>query len=90
MNGTGDLLADLRGWQAKIDALPPIPRGVITDHRVPYGRAFKQWDTNGDLWLWVNRGEIEDIPRARPHDALFAMLPPSLTGIRVYNEDPRR
>lgn len=67
-----DLLADL--WKAveTINTAPPLVRGIRAHHAVPYGRVFRQWDTNGQLWAWVNRGEIEDIPRAKPNPSVHA------------------
>lgn len=44
--------------------LPPAPRALVASHEVPYGRIYRQWDTRGDLFIWVNRGEIADLPRA--------------------------
>ena len=38
---------------------------IMASHAVPYGRCFKQYRSDGNLILWANRGEIEDIPRAR-------------------------
>jgi hypothetical protein len=39
---------------------PLPPNRFIAHHSVPYGRVFRQWMTNGDLVVWVNRGEVED------------------------------
>lgn len=54
----------IRAWNDKIKALPPIPRALLMNHAVPYGRLFRQWDTNGDLWIWINPGQIYDLPRS--------------------------
>lgn len=42
------------------DAPPPI-RCLLASHAVPYGQVYRQWDTNGELFVWVNRGEIADV-----------------------------
>jgi len=46
-----------------VAALPPRPHCFMAHHSVPYGRVYSQWDTRGRLLVWVNRGEIADIPR---------------------------
>lgn len=58
------MLDEMRRWQKIIDAAPPPIHRIMASHAVPYGRAFKQWDTNGRLLVWANRGEIVDLPRA--------------------------
>lgn len=69
------------------DPGPRRVRGIRTSHAVPYGRVFRQWDTNGDLWAWVNRGEIEDLPRGpQPHPAVGVFTVIDFGSIPVYNE----
>lgn len=46
-----------------IRAMPPTPRGIITHSAVPYGRAYRQWDTNGDMWMWANERDLDSLPR---------------------------
>jgi hypothetical protein len=56
-------LAVMREWGERIKRLPPVPRAILTDQAVPFGRAYRQWDTNGDLWVYANPGEVADLPR---------------------------
>lgn len=69
----------------------PIPvSGIRTSHSVPYGRVFRQWDTYGKLWLWTNRGEVEDMPHIEWNGmeviAGADILGPALIGVPVYHE----
>lgn len=65
--------------QRLIDELAPVPRGILLSPLVPVDRLVRQWDTNGDLWIWMNSGALEDLPK-RSYDAFD--LP--LFGIPVY------
>ena len=72
-----DVVKGIREHAEIIRAMPPTPRAILTNHAVPFGRSFRQWDTNGVLWAWANPGEIAAIPRSGPRDV-------SLVGIPVY------
>lgn len=48
---------DMRAQARMIEDLPVMARGIRAHYKVPFGRVFNQWDTNGDLWLWVNSSE---------------------------------
>lgn len=54
-------------------AAPPSPSRVMASHAVPYGRCYRQWMTNGELWLWANRGELADLPRIERHGVTFGI-----------------
>lgn len=56
------LAEEIARYEAALAKLPPPVAGILASHRVPYGRIFRQWDTKGRLWVWANRGEIEDLP----------------------------
>jgi hypothetical protein len=63
---------------------------IMAHHSVPYGRVYRQWDTQGHLLLWVNRGLIADLPRATVPGsdldiAISYIAPPGLGGIPVIN-----
>lgn len=78
---------DAEAWE-ECEAIPLA--GVRASHAIPYGRYFKQWDTNGRPWLWVNRGEVEDMPHASRDGveviAGAGILGPELIGVPVYFE----
>jgi hypothetical protein len=61
------LVDDVRAMLDTVNALRPCPSRIMASHAVPYGRAYRQWNTRGELLLWVNRGLIADLPR-RPAD----------------------
>lgn len=84
---------DPDAWEAckrLVADAPTAIAGIRTHHAVPFGRHFKQYDTNGRLWLWVNRGEVEDLPHVQYHGfeviAGAGILGPELMGVPVYNE----
>lgn len=82
-----DLVEQLREWQRQIDAAPPVAARIRASHAVPYGQVFRQWNTRGALELWVNRGWVADLPRAKHAGidlAISELVPP---GIPVFNED---
>jgi hypothetical protein len=61
---------------------------IMAHHSVPYGRVYRQWNTHGHLLLWVNRGLIADLPRAKVYGlsvAISDIVPPGLGGIPVIN-----
>lgn len=60
---------DWNKWAAMIRELPPQPRCLMAHDDVPRGQVFRQWNTRGDLIVWVNRGEVAELPHrdARPH-----------------------
>jgi hypothetical protein len=74
-------LDDFVAWQRKLNSLPPAPHSILTSHAVPYGRAYRQWDSKGRLLIWVNRGEVADLPRAAPG----TLGGPPIFGIPVRN-----
>lgn len=85
---SASIVADLRAMFAQVAALPPAPREIRASHLVPYGRAYRQWLTDGSLIVWVNRGEIADLPHAKAYGievALSTLAPPWLFGIPVVN-----
>lgn len=53
------------------------PTAILTHHSVPYGRTFRQWDTDGHLFVWVNQGEIADLEQRawRGDGPLFYGIP---------------
>jgi hypothetical protein len=82
---TDILYEEFRRMAREIAALPPPPRAFLMHHSVPYGKLFRQWDTRGHLYVWVNPGEIFDLPvRAMYGEPYGAkILPEHLTGIPV-------
>lgn len=63
------MVEQIRELQRKIDAAPPPIRRIIARHDVPYGRAFRMWNARGELIVYANRGELADLPRAKPTSA---------------------
>lgn len=49
----------------------PRCHGFLAHHAVPYGRLYRQWDTKGRLWCWVNKGWIADMPRMARKSSLI-------------------
>lgn len=87
-----DFVAQFRRLQADLDALPPRPRAIYTNHSVPFGRVYRQWTSHGDLIIWVNRGEFEDMPRMKTEQIAKAfdvpshlLFSPAIYGIPVVN-----
>jgi hypothetical protein len=76
------LLDQMRLAFEMIAALPPRPRCFMAHHAVPYGRCFHQWNTRGELLVWVNAGEIADISR-RPGNPSFVDLLASIPVVFV-------
>lgn len=56
-------------WMQAVNDLPPRPRLIRASHLVPYGKAYRYWDTRGDLIVYCNRGELHDLPVSRNPDA---------------------
>lgn len=82
------VLAKLTALAAQIDQAPPVPRYIMASHAVPYGRAYRQWTTRGALIVWVNRGELADLPRVQAYglNVLVSPLAPAgAFGIPVIN-----
>lgn len=50
----GDQLLDLVAWAKKIEELPPMPVAIHLHPAVPVGRLMRQWNTRGELHLWMN------------------------------------
>lgn len=96
----GDVNSNTAGGKLTLDSIlkameaikgPPIPRGLRTSHSVPYGRVFRQWDTRGDLWLWVSRGQVEDMPHIDWNGIAIVvdadLISPAFGGIPVYHDE---
>lgn len=54
----GDPLADLKAAVKLMNNLPPAPKAILTHMLVPSGKVYRQWDTKGRLFLWVNSLDI--------------------------------
>lgn len=85
-----EAFAQLGRWAAELDARPPVPARIRASHAVPYGDVYRQWNTRGELELWANRGELEDLPRVEaPHPGIdvrvSAIAPPGF-GVPIVNE----
>lgn len=77
----------LKKMQALIEDQPPRCSRIYATHAVPYGRVYRMWTTRGEMIAYINRGEMEDMPRAKPAPALgLRLLSPALTGIPVVIE----
>jgi len=76
---------DLRQWSDRLREVPPAPHVVRAHYKVPFNRVFRQWDTAGRLILWVNRLQLEALPRreAQPSWLVAPLLP---LGIPVVYE----
>lgn len=81
MSGSDMTIAELTELVGRLGALRPCPRAIMAHHSVPYGRSYRQWDTEGRMLVWANQGEIADVRR-------YAVLDQFGTysfGIPVYN-----
>jgi hypothetical protein len=76
----------LTKMQAQVEAMPPRCSRIYAVHSVPYGRVFRMWTTRGEMIAYINRGEMEDVPRVRPEQLGRSILSPALTGIPVVIE----
>ena len=75
---------DYRALAADLASLPPAVHAILASHAVPYGRVYRQWDASGNLLVWVNRGEIEDLAiRSAFSDLWNPIISPALIGIPV-------
>lgn len=85
----GDIAAELCLAAAELSNDPIPVSAILASHAVPYGKVFRQWFTDGKLRVWVNRGELEDLPRAEHGIEIFndALLPvvPSWSGLPIHN-----
>jgi len=82
------MLDDLRAIQARIAAAPPQPRAFIARFDVPFGKAFRMWDTRGRFVVYVHRVWLMDSVRhERSRERLSGVLDPAAFGIDVYFED---
>lgn len=81
-----DVFAEMRRVSEMVAALPPRPKCFMAHHSVPYGRVYRQWNTKGELLVWVNRGEVADMARYKPNYAIApnAIDTALLTSIPVF------
>ena len=63
-------IAEMRRVSEMVAALPPQPKCFMAHHAVPYGQLYRQWNTKGELLVWVNRGEVADLTRRKPNYAI--------------------
>lgn len=66
------------------DGAPPVPFAIMCHNAVPHGRTFRQWDTRGRLFAWVNRGQMEAMPRVYKDRKAW---PIAAVGIPVVNAE---
>lgn len=64
----------------------PVCSRVIATHAVPYGRVFRMWTTRGEMIVYVNRGEIADLPREKAKTRGYGLQSTFLYGIPVLVE----
>lgn len=86
---TYDIFDAMRRVQRQVDALPPIPNRIIARHDVPSGRVCRFWNTRGRLVLYVNRRDLQSLPRVKPpYDMIGVsdLLAPPFGGIPVVYE----
>lgn len=81
-----DVVAEIQAMIDRVAVSPPVPRAIVADHRVPYGRAYRLWNTRAELLIYANRGEVEDCPAAsRRTTCVTELCPPGVLGIPVRN-----
>lgn len=85
----GDPLEEIKRCMrtvAEQDAQPVYV--IVANHQVPAGRVLRYYDTHGRLWAYVNRADLEMLPRRevddQPHP--LTMARPLLWGIPVVVE----
>lgn len=81
-----EAMAQMFDLSRQIADAPPVVSRCIATHSVPYGRVFRMWTTRGELIVYVNRGEVADLPRAKAKPEPFAFETTWLFGIPVYVE----
>lgn len=53
------LVDEVRRISKLIADAPPTPRAIFASYDVPFDAIYRQWNTLGQLLLWVNRHQIE-------------------------------
>lgn len=53
------MIDEIRRLSERIASAPPMPRAIFASYDVPNGEVYRQWNTLGQLILWVNRRQIE-------------------------------
>ena len=76
------LVDEVRRLSERIASLPPRPRAIFASYDVPSGEVYRQWNTHGQLLLWVNRRQIEWYIAHHGVDKSFKGAP--IYGIDVY------
>lgn len=64
---------------------PPALRAIFASHAVPYGRVYRMWNTRGEMIAYVNRGEIEDMPRVKVKAPRYGLAATVIFGTPVCN-----
>lgn len=78
------LIDEMREIMAKVAALPPLPRAIWLNHAVPPGRTFRQWSSDGHLYVWASPSLLDELQHAKAGPPGWGeILTSSLTGIPV-------
>lgn len=68
------------------DPLSIVKRIIARDDVWPPHRAYRMWDSNGDLTIYCNRGIIDSLPR-RPGQTLYGSFYGYQFGIPIVYEE---
>lgn len=81
------LVKSYREWSLRLSNLPPMVRCIHCHPDVPVGDPYRQWDTNGELHLWVNDWTVKMMPvKTRDEVMDIIMAAPPMFGTPVVFE----
>ena len=79
-------MIDLLREYSRIMADAPPRCVMIARHDVPFGGAFRMWNTRGEMIVYVSRGWIADLPRGKRKAPTFGFDTTLFAGIPIYFE----
>lgn len=66
----------------------PVARAILASDAVPFGTVRRQWDTKGRLYVWVNRGQVNDaITPFKPQGGVVGCITAYPPGIPIVAVD---
>lgn len=70
---TKDAFMEMAATVREANERAPVCHGFLAHHSVPWGRLYRQWDTKGRLWCWVNKGWIFDQKQGKAKPRPFSL-----------------
>lgn len=84
---SGVFAQSMRDWVQRVKDMPP-PTSIHCHAKVPVGKAYRQYMTDGRLRVWVNDFTFALLPKAN-HEKVKSLLDANpFGGIPVYIEEP--